>query len=61
MEMTKKEPNKAFQVRMKRSTWLFLKRIAAEQERSMANIIETCVEKYKNKFENTLTHYDTDV
>jgi galactose-1-phosphate uridylyltransferase len=59
--MTKKEPTKAFQVRIKRNTWLFLKRISAEQERSMASIIENCVEKYKNKFENTLTESDTNV
>lgn len=57
--MSIKEPTKAFQIRMKRTTWLFLKRISAEQERSMANIIESCVEKYKNKFENKLTDADT--
>lgn len=57
--MAIKEPTKAFQVRIKRETWLFLKRISAEQERSMANIIEGCVEKYKKKFENKLTDNDT--
>lgn len=50
---------KAFQVRMERETWLFLKKISADQERSMVTIIEECVKKYKNKFEKGLTESDT--
>ncbi len=54
-----KQPKKAFQVRMNRDTWLFLKKASAMQERSMAIIIEECVNKYRNKFENALTDSDT--
>ncbi len=57
--MTTKPPMKAFQVRLPRDTWVFLKRMAAEQERSMANIIEGCINKYKSKFEKKLTDDDT--
>ena len=54
-----KQPTKAFQVRLERDTWIFLKRISAEQERSMATIIEECVKKYKKRFESGLTSSDT--
>jgi predicted DNA-binding protein len=54
-----KQPLKAFQVRLERDTWIFLKNISAQQERSMATIIEECVKKYKKKFETVLTDSDT--
>lgn len=57
--MINKNKTKAFQVRLPLETWRFLKKIAVDQERSMASIIEACIEKYKKKIENRLTHSDT--
>ena len=57
--MINKNKTKAFQVRLPIDTWKFLKKIAVDQERSMASIIEACVEKYKKKLENKLTSSDT--
>jgi hypothetical protein len=54
-----KNKTKAFQVRLPIDTWKFLKKIAIDQERSMASIIENCVEKYRKKLENRLTSSDT--
>ena len=59
--MINKKTTKAFQVRLPIEIWKFLKKTAIEQERSMANIIEECVEKYKKKLENKLTNGDTKV
>jgi predicted HicB family RNase H-like nuclease len=59
--MKKQSDTKQFNVRLPRKTWLFLKMAAAEQERSMAEIISVCVEKYKRKLENKLTLDDTAV
>lgn len=57
--MINKNKTKAFQVRLPIDTWKFLKKIAIDQERSMASIIENCVEKYRKKLENRLTSSDT--
>lgn len=46
---------KAFNVRLSKETWRFLKKTALEQERTMGEIVETCVEKYKKRLENKLT------
>ena len=42
---------KAFQVRLPREIWVFLKKKAAEGDISMANIIIDCLTKYKKKCE----------
>ena len=52
---------KTFNMRMPKNIWLFLKKAAADQEISMTEIIIRCVDKYKKKFEDRLTHKDTDV
>lgn len=59
--MVNKETTKAFQVRLPIETWRFLKKIAVDQDRSMASIIEGFVERYKKKIENKLTCSDTNV
>lgn len=46
---------KNFNIRIPKETWLFLKKTAMEQERSMVDIIMSCVDKYKRKCENKLT------
>lgn len=56
-----KKEMKAFLVRLPKDDWLFLKKTAANQEVSMADIVVRCIEKYKRKLENKLTHDDTDV
>jgi hypothetical protein len=53
------QTTKAFQMRMPKDIWLFLKKTAADQERSMMDIILTCVEKYKKRCEKKLTDDDT--
>lgn len=52
---------KTFNMRMPKETWRFLKKVAAEQERSMGEIIISCVEKYKKRLENKLTDQDANV
>lgn len=49
---------KAFQIRIPKETWIFLKKAAAEQERTMCDIVAECLEKYKRKFEKKLTPED---
>ena len=52
---------KSFNVRLKKDVWVFLKTIAATQERSMMDVIRECVEKYKKRIENKLTDNDANV
>jgi predicted DNA-binding protein len=59
--MVKKSEIKSFNVRLPREIWIFLKRVSAEQERSMADVVAECVDKYKRKLENKLTDHDTNV
>ena len=42
---------KAFNIRLPKDIWIFLKKMAAEQEKSMTEIISTCLTKYKEKCE----------
>ncbi len=56
--MTPKKINKdikAFQMRMPKDMWIFLKKTAIDQEISMMDIIVRCVDKYKKRIENRLT------
>jgi predicted DNA-binding protein len=53
--MAKQKDVKSFNVRLPRETWIFLKKVSAEQERSMAEVVAACVEKYKKRLENKLT------
>jgi len=50
--MTKQQPElKAFNLRVPKETWLFLKRISAEQEISMTQFVVRCIEDYRKKLE----------
>jgi hypothetical protein len=42
---------KAFSVRFTKDMWKFLRIASVEQERSMAEIITECVDRYKNRLE----------
>jgi hypothetical protein len=42
---------KTFNIRMPFETWLFLKQQSAAQQTSMAEIILSCVNKYKKNIE----------
>lgn len=57
----KKKTVKAFQIRLDKEVWMFLKLLSARQERSMNLIIEECVNKYKKRFDKVLTESDTAV
>lgn len=59
--MNKSKETKAFVVRLPKDIWKFLKRAAIEQERSMTDIISSCVMKYQKRLENKLTDYDISV
>lgn len=59
--MSNKQEIKSFNMRVPRDTWLFLKKVSAEQGISMTEIIIRCVEKYKKRLENKLTIDDTHV
>ena len=50
---------KAFSIRMPRDTWLFLKNISAQEDKTMTDIICRCVDKFKKRTENKLTDKDT--
>lgn len=54
-EINKMENIKPFIVRMPKSQWLFIKRIAAEHEVSMQEIVLGCLDKYQKKIEKVLT------
>ena len=57
--MTKNAGGKAFTVRLSYNIWKFLKVTSAVQERSMQDVINECVEKYRKRMENKLTDGDT--
>ena len=50
---------KTFNMRMPKNLWMFLKKTAIDQEKTMTDIIVECVRKYEKKFENRLTSLDT--
>ncbi len=52
---------KSFNVRLPHNVWKFLKMVAAEQERSMTDVIVECVDKYKRRLQNKLTDSDANV
>lgn len=52
---------KSFNVRLPYNVWKFLKVVAAEQERSMGDVIVECVDKYKKRMSNKLTSADTNI
>lgn len=54
------EEIKAFNIRLSRDLWKFLKKDSIDQEMSMNQIIITCLEKYKlEKRKKKLTGSDT--
>ena len=57
---TKKEI-KAFNIRLKFDSWLFLKNYAAKQDKDMNSILSEYVEKLKNKHEKELTYHGMNV
>jgi hypothetical protein len=53
---------KTFNVKIPKELWVFLKRKAADEERSMADIILKSVEKMKRKYDKeVLTSNDANV
>lgn len=52
---------KSFNLRLPKETWRFLKKVSFMQEKTMTDIVNQCIEKYKKNFENKLTECDTDV
>jgi len=52
------ESVKAFNVRLPKSLWLFLKKKSVEQEKSMIEILIKLIEQYKKRCEKQLTHDD---
>jgi predicted DNA-binding ribbon-helix-helix protein len=56
------EDTKPLTLRLKKSTWVFLKKKAVDREMSLAALINERLEKYKNKCEKdekSLTSNDT--
>lgn len=50
--MHKEKPEvKTFNMLMKKDMWMFLKAAAASQERSMTEIVNTCLDKYRKSIE----------
>lgn len=50
--MQKQKPEmKTFNMMMRKDLWMFLKGTAAAQERSMTDIVNTCLEKYRRRIE----------
>jgi predicted HicB family RNase H-like nuclease len=49
---------KTFNIRIPRELWVFLKKSSVDQDRSMNEIIVSCIEKLKKKKENKLTSND---
>jgi hypothetical protein len=45
---------KAFSIRIPKDTWIFLKKLAAEQEMSMMQIIKDCLETHRKKYEKKM-------
>lgn len=50
---------KAFQIRLPKEIWAFLKKKSVDRELSMNQMIIECLTKYKNKSENKLTSNDS--
>lgn len=56
------QEKKCFNVRLSKDLWIFLKNESTRQEKSMIELIESCLIKLKNKVEKKmLTSSDTDV
>ena len=55
------EKIKTFNMRVPHETWLFLKKMSAERECSMMEIVVGCVNKYKKNHEKRLTENGADV
>lgn len=53
------EQMKALTLRINKETWAFLKKKAIDREMSLQELINDCLEKYKNKCQNKLTDVDT--
>jgi ATP-dependent protease Clp ATPase subunit len=49
---------KAFNIRLPKEIWAFLKKQSIDQEKAMNVIVVDCLEKYKKKFEKKLTQDD---
>lgn len=45
------QQTKAFSVRLPKEIWMFLKRQSIDKEIPMAQLISSCLEKYKKKCE----------
>lgn len=50
---------KAFSMRVPKDIWLFLKKVSAEQDKSMMEVVLEQVNKYKKSYEKRLTSHDT--
>jgi predicted DNA-binding ribbon-helix-helix protein len=53
------EETKPLTLRLKKTTWSFLKKKAVDREMSLAALINECLDKYKKKCEKSLTSSDT--
>lgn len=49
---------KAFNIRIPKDIWVFLKKKSIDQEKAMNAIVIDCLEKYKKKCEKKLTQGD---
>lgn len=49
---------KAFNIRIPKDMWVFLKKKSIDQEKAMNAIVIDCLEKYKKKCEKKLTQGD---
>lgn len=52
--MKKESAGKAFNLRISKEMWVFLKRLSIEQEESMNEIIIRCLEKLKKNKEKSV-------
>jgi len=55
------QEKKNFMVRIPKEIWAFLKNQSAKNEVPMSQIVNACLEKYKNNYEKKLTQSDTAV
>ncbi len=55
------ENYRTISVRIRKPLWKFLKRASMDQERTIGNIVQVCLESYKNRLENKLTDDHQDV
>ena len=58
MQKIESGETKTFNIRIPKETWLFLKKTAIFKETSMADLIVQCVNKYKDKVDESLTLED---